>query len=124
MGRSTFEACGLFGGRRRTTRPVMRDRPGISDVLAIVEQLHELAGRLPELGEGGALLDAALKCYLQPHGRGTLDDALGLTPASGAEHWRTVARRQLRDQAILALACYFPGLPRSRCACEVWKLLD
>jgi hypothetical protein len=81
----------------------MRGQAGTSDALAVVELLHQLVGRLPELGEAGALLAAALEHYLQPHGGGTLDDALGLTPAQGAEHWRTVARRKLRDQAILAL---------------------
>jgi hypothetical protein len=91
---------------------------------AVVARLRRLAARLPALGEDGAWLAGVLRQYLDPFGGGSLDGAAGLAPAAGAEHWRTAARRALRDEAIRALAGYFPGLSRADCAEQIWKLLD
>ncbi len=90
-----------------------------------IGRLRGLVAWLPELGEDGAWLAGVLLGYLDPFSGNSLDQAAGLLPSAGAEHWRTAARRALRDQAILALAEYFPGgLSRSRCAVEISRLLD
>jgi hypothetical protein len=88
------------------------------------ERLRRLAGRLGELGADGEWLAGVLQVYLDPFAGRTFDQAAGLVPHAGAEHWRTAARRGLRDEAVRALAENFPGLPRAACALEVWKLLD
>src|SRR5205085_622461 len=74
--------------------------------------------------EDGEWLDAVLQTYLDPYAGCTLDQAAGLVPHAGAEHWRTAARRGLRDKAIRSLAGYFPGLPRAACAKAIWKELE
>src|SRR5260370_21388669 len=90
---------------------------------AAVARLRRLAARLGELGADGAWLAGVVQEYLDPFAGGSLDEAAGLAPDARAEHWRTAARRALRDDAIRALAGYFPGLSRSRCAGQIARLL-
>jgi hypothetical protein len=87
-----------------------------------VERLRRLAGG--ELREDDVEWAAGvLNRYLDPYAGCTLDEAAGLLPMPGAEHWRTVAKRAARDDAIRGLAGYFPGLNRTRAAEKVWKML-
>jgi hypothetical protein len=88
-----------------------------------VERLRLVAARLAELGADGAWLAGVLQAYLDPFGTCTLDEAAGVLPAPGAEHWRTVARRALRDDAVRQLAALFPGLRRTPVADKIWKML-
>jgi hypothetical protein len=86
------------------------------------ERLRWVAARLGELGADGEWLAGVMQRYLDPFAGCTLDQAAGLLPAAGAEHWRTAARRALRDAAIRTLADYFPG-PRTAAAEEIGELL-
>jgi hypothetical protein len=88
-----------------------------------VERLRRLVGKFAELGEDGAWLAGVLQAYLDPFGNVSLDEAAGLLPVAGTEHWRTTARRALRDDAIRGLTAFFPGSRRSRCAEKIWKML-
>jgi hypothetical protein len=88
---------------------------------AAVARLRRVAARLGELGADGEWLGGVLQVYLDPFAGCTFDQAAGLVPDAGAEHWRTAARRDIRDDAIRALAGFFPGLPRTRC--EIAQLL-
>lgn len=68
-------------------------------------RLRSLVARLPELGEDGAWMAARLKNYFDADDESArLDEALGLIPGPGQEHWRSVERRAERDAAIRALA--------------------
>ena len=89
-----------------------------------VARLRRLSARLGEFGEDGEWLAGVVQAYLDPFAGGSLDQAAGLAPDAGAEHWRTAARRALRDDAIRALTGYFPGLSRPRCAGAVAQLLE
>jgi hypothetical protein len=88
-----------------------------------VARLRRLVPRLVELGGDGEWLAERLQAYLDPFASLSADEAMGLVPAAGAEHWRTVARRAMRNQAIRALAGYFPGLNRSGTAEEIATML-
>jgi hypothetical protein len=43
------------------------------------------------------------RTYLDPFAEIGLEDALGLSVVAGGDHWRTTARRELRDAALLGL---------------------
>jgi hypothetical protein len=88
-----------------------------------VARLRRVAVRLGELGADGEWLGDVLQTYLDPFGNVTLDEAAGVLPAPGAEHWRTVAKRAERDDAIRALRAFFPGLNPTRSADKIWKML-
>ena len=95
-----------------------------SGVIEPVVWLTRVAERLDELGEEDLRrLAGGLQTYLDPFAGCSLEEALGLAAAAGGEHSRTAAKRALRDEAIRRLAGYFPGLPRTRCAQEIAKLL-
>jgi hypothetical protein len=57
-------------------------------------------GNHPDLAAVADGLDA----FLDIHSDLSLDQVLGLLPAPGEEHWRTVARREARDAEYCALA--------------------
>jgi hypothetical protein len=103
----------------------MRGQPGISDALAVVERLHRLVGRLPELGEDGRWLAGALETFLDPHAVGlSLEQAAGISIGAGGEHWRSAMRRALRDQALRELAHrFFAGLSTARQAAAAHRAL-
>src|SRR5947209_5041791 len=66
----------------------------------------------------------ALERYLNPLADISLDAALGLHPVPGAEHWRTAARRAIRDNELRALVdAFLPGLSVRRAADEVTRLI-
>ncbi len=87
------------------------------ETLPRVALLQRVADTLP--GPDGDWL----RLYLDPFADCALDEAAGLIPAPGEKHWRTVARRALRDDAIRSLAAYFPGLSGARCAAEISRML-
>jgi hypothetical protein len=74
-------------------------------------------GNHPDL----AAVADGLDRYLDIHSNETLDQALGLLPAPGAEHWRTVARRQVRDAEFCMLAALY--LPDTKTAPRVRKIV-
>lgn len=70
-----------------------------------------------------AAVAADLAAYLDPHADISLDVALGLIPPPGAEHWRTLARRRIRDRELgLLCARFLPGMSISGRAAKVAKL--
>lgn len=83
------------------------------DVLAR-QNSPEIASRMPQLDR-----------YLDLHSTVSLDEALGLIPAPGEEHWRTAARRHARDDELRRLAARFlPGLSVRGAAAEVARLIE
>jgi hypothetical protein len=88
-----------------------------------VERLRRLVARLGELGPDGEWLAGVLEVYLNPFGNVSLDEAAALAPMAGGAHWRTTARRALRDDAIRQLAQIFPGGNRKRAAAKIWGML-
>jgi hypothetical protein len=87
-----------------------------------VARLRRVAARLGE-GEDENWFRAGAAMYLDAYAEIGLEDALGLSAVAGGKHWRTGARRAERDDAIRALAGYFPGLRRSPCAGEIAQML-
>lgn len=78
-------------------------------------------------GNHPALLAVAdgLDRYFDVNAEISLDAALGLLPAPGAEHWRTAARRTLRDAELRALADRFmPGIAASARAAGVAAMIS
>jgi hypothetical protein len=77
-------------------------------------------GNHPDL----AAVADGLDLYLDLRSDLTLDEAMGLVPAPGEEHWRTIARRAIRDDELRALADRFlQGLSATASASRVAKMI-
>lgn len=82
----------------------------MSETLEVVADLRAFVAAEHEPGSLAARLAERLAQYLEHADEGvTLDEAFGLRPKRGGEHWWVSEARVIRDTAIRDIAETFPG---------------